>query len=90
MGHCDTPLYQSPRAIASRKNALVSNFNRMGIFFRRLEFRLEVPPTSAMVDNRANVMVGVLWFLAVATREIKQNGASESIPGDMGGLTPPY
>jgi len=62
----------------------------MGNIFRRVEIPREVPPTSAMVDSRVNIMVDVLWILAMATKRIKQSRASELIPGDMGRLTPPY
>jgi hypothetical protein len=92
VSHCDTPLYQSPRAIPTRENApvILGFFERLGNFFRRLEIYCEVPPTSAMVDNRMNIMVDVLWILAIATREIKQSKASASISGHMGRLTPRY
>ena len=91
MNHCDTPLYQSPRAFATGKDASVGIFfERMGNSFRRVDFPHEVIPTSEMVDDRVNIMADVLWILAIATKRIRRSRASELIPGDMGRLTPLY
>jgi hypothetical protein len=89
VNHFDAPFYQSPRANATGKIASVSIFfEDMGNIFRRVEISHEVPLTSAMVDKRVNIMVDVLWTLAMATKRIKQSKASELLPGDMGRLTP--
>ena len=51
-------------------------------FFKRLEAYIEVTPTSGMADIIVKVMVEVLVILAIATKEINQNSASElMIPG---------
>jgi hypothetical protein len=51
-------------------------------FFRRLEAYIEVPPTPGMTDIIVKVMIEVLVILAIATKEINQNSASELIPGN--------
>ena len=51
-------------------------------FFRRLEAYIKVPPTSGMADIIVKVMIEVLFILAIVTKEINQNSASELIPGD--------
>jgi hypothetical protein len=51
-------------------------------FFRRLEAYIMVPPTQGMADIIVKVMIEVLVILAIATKEINQNGASELIPGE--------
>lgn len=46
-----------------------------------LKTYLEVPPTAGMTNAIVKVMAEVLYILAVATKEIKQNSASKSVPG---------
>jgi hypothetical protein len=46
-----------------------------------LEIYIEVPQTSGMMDAVVKVMVEVLCILAIATKEINQRRASESILG---------
>jgi hypothetical protein len=46
-------------------------------FFRRLEAYIEVPPTSGMADIVVKIMIEVLVILAITTKEINQNSASE-------------
>jgi predicted XRE-type DNA-binding protein len=85
VSHFDTPLYQLDRDIATSKSESTSVFGRIGTLFRRLEIYIEVPPTSteATVDIRAQIMVEILSFLAIVTKEFKQNRACELISGDM-------
>ena len=54
-------------------------FEQIENFFRRLEIYTdsEVPPTLAMKDTMAKIMVEVLNILAIATKETKQSTASE-------------
>jgi len=68
-------------ANASRcsQDALLSVFERIENFFRRLETYIEVPPDAGMTGTIVKIMVEVLSILAIATKEIKQNKASESL-----------
>ena len=53
-------------------------FERIEGFFRRLEVYVDVPSNAGMTDMMVKIMAEVLFILAIATREIKQNKASES------------
>jgi len=55
----------------------VDIFERIEMFFRRLEIYTEVPPTAQMMDNIIRIMVEVLSILGIATKEIKQGRLSE-------------
>ncbi len=59
------------------EDTLVNAFERIEIFFRRLESYTEVPPTAEMMNITMNIMVEVLCILAIATKEIKQGRMSE-------------
>ncbi len=56
---------------------LIDLFERIENVFRRLETYIEVPPTAGMTDAIVKVMVEVLRIIAITTKEIKQNRASE-------------
>jgi len=56
---------------------LIDLFERIEYVFRRLEAYIEVPRTAGMTHAIVNVMVEVLRIMAIATKEIKQNRASE-------------
>ena len=52
-------------------------FERIEMFFRRLEIYTQVPPTTEMMDIIVQIMVEVLCILGIATKEIKQSRTSE-------------
>jgi hypothetical protein len=54
-------------------------FERVQMFFLRLEMYTEVPPTTEMMDTIILMMVEVLSILGVATEEIKQSRMSDSL-----------
>ena len=64
--------------IASQ-DALITIFEQIERFFRRLEEYASVPMTDAMKDIMVKIMVEVLEIFAIMTKEIKQGRASESI-----------
>ena len=64
-------------------DVLVTIFEQIESFFRRLEEYAEVPMTDSMKDIMVKIMVEVLEIFAIMTKEIKQGRASESIPDDM-------
>ena len=64
--------------IASQ-DAIVTIFEQIGSFFRRLEEYTSVPMTDAMKDVMVKIMVEVLDIFAIMTKEIKQGRASESM-----------
>jgi hypothetical protein len=61
------------------QGALVDLLERIENFFRRIESYTDVPPTATMLDIIIKIMIEVLSFLAVATKEIKQGRASKLI-----------
>jgi hypothetical protein len=75
--------FQAAKAVSASQDALAIVFERIGNFFRRLETYVEVPPTPGMTDVIVKIMVEVLTILAIATKEMKQSKASESVRGGM-------
>jgi len=47
-------------------------FERIEAFFRRLEIYIELAPNQEMIDTIAAIMVEVINFIGIATKEIKQ------------------
>jgi hypothetical protein len=47
-------------------------FERIEAFFRRLEIYTEVAPNQGMVDTITAIMVEVVNFIGIATKEMKQ------------------
>ena len=78
----DILISQAAQGISADRDALIDLFERIENIFRRLETYVDVPPTPGMTDVIVKVMVEVLCILGIATKEIKQNRASESIIGD--------
>ena len=73
---------QAAKGINAGRGALIDLFERIENIFRRLETYIQVPPMVGMTDAIVNLIVEVLCILAIATKEIKQNRASEFIIGD--------
>ena len=69
------------------QDLLIDLFERIENIFRRLETYIEIPPTTGMTDAIVKVMVEVLRILAIATKEIKQNRASELTFSDRSTLS---
>ena len=59
------------------QNTLIDMFERIEMFFRRLEVYTRVPPTAEMINILIQIMVEVLSILGIATKEIKQGLLSE-------------
>ena len=62
-------------------------FERIEMFFRRLEVYTEVPPNAEMMDIIIWIMVEVLLILGIATKEIRQGRLSEQFIRSMSTLT---
>ncbi|KAN0129962.1 hypothetical protein V8E53_012217 [Lactarius tabidus] len=58
--------------VGASEDTFADFFERIGNFFKRLEFYTEVPPTNTMTDIIVNIMVEVLSVFTIATKEIKQ------------------
>ena len=74
-----TPASQAAKDVRASQDALVDIFERMEVFFRRLEIYTEVPPNQEIVDIITTIMVEVLSILAIATKELKQGRTSKSL-----------
>jgi hypothetical protein len=72
---------QTTNDIRADQDALfkIDIFNRIEMFFRRLDIYTEVAPIQELLDVIMAIMIGVLNVLAIATEEIKQGRMSESL-----------
>jgi hypothetical protein len=68
---------QAAKDVRESQNTVLDIFERIEMFFRRLEVYTEVEPTPEMVDMMIQITVGVLSTLGIATKEIKQGRTSE-------------
>jgi hypothetical protein len=75
--YCNTDIYQAAKGVRASQDTLVDIFERIEMFFRRLEVYTEVPPTTEMTDIIVQIMAEVLSILGIATKEIKQSRISE-------------
>ena len=52
-------------------------FERIEMFFQRLEVYTEIPPTTEMIGIITQIMVEIISILGIATKEIGQSRISE-------------
>jgi hypothetical protein len=72
VSHCNTYISQAAKDLRASQDTLVDIFERIEMFFRRLEIYTEVRPTTEMMDIIIQIMVEVLSILGIATKEVKQ------------------
>ena len=77
IGHRNTYISQAAKDVRASQATLMDIVGRIESFFRRLEIHTEVPQTVEMMDTIILIMVGVLYILGVATKEIRQGRMSE-------------
>ena len=77
----DAKSSQTAKDVIASQDALIDIFERVGLFFRRLEECAEVPMTEAMKGIIVKIMVEVLGIFGIMTKEIKQGRTSKLIPG---------
>ncbi|KAI0268068.1 hypothetical protein BGY98DRAFT_1180498 [Russula aff. rugulosa BPL654] len=65
-------LLSAAKGARASQNTLIDIFERIEMFFRRLEVYTRVSPTTEMMDIMIQIMVEVLSILGIATKEIKQ------------------
>ena len=68
---------QAVKDVWASKDTLVDVFERIEMFFRRLEVYTDVPVTTEMMDVMTQIMVEVLFILGIATKELRQSRISE-------------
>ena len=75
--HHNTNDSQTAKAVRADQDALSEIFERIEAFFRRLDIYTKVAPNEGMVETTTAIMVEVLNFIGIATKEIKQNRISK-------------
>ena len=75
--HLNTKGFQTAKAVRADQDSLFEIFERIEAFFRRLEIYTRVAPNQEMVDTIMAIMIEVLNFIGIATREIKQGRISK-------------
>ncbi|KAF8473035.1 hypothetical protein DFH94DRAFT_855950 [Russula ochroleuca] len=65
-------LLSAAKDARATQDTLIDIFERIEMFFRRLEIYTEVPPTVEMTDIIIQIMVEVLSILGIATKEVKR------------------
>jgi hypothetical protein len=70
---------QTAKAVRADQDTLSEIFEHIEAFFRRLDIYTEVAPNQGMVDTITAIMVEVLNFIGLATKEIKQGRASKRL-----------
>jgi len=64
-------------------DTLVDLLESIEHFLKRLDIYTEIPPTPAVDELVAKIIVELLSTLALATKELKQGRLSESLFADM-------
>jgi hypothetical protein len=77
VGHCNVSISQAAKDARASQDTLIDIFERIEMFFRRLEIYTEVPPTSEMMDIVVRIMAEVLSIVGIAMKEIKQGRISK-------------
>ena len=70
---------QTAKAVRADQDTLFEMFERMEAFFRRLDIYTQLAPNQGMVDIITTIMVEVLNFIGIATREIRQGRTSKRV-----------
>jgi hypothetical protein len=70
-------IYQAAKDARASQDILIDIFERIEMFFRRLEIYTELPSTMEMMDTIIQVMAEVLSILGIATKEIRQGRMSK-------------
>ena len=76
MGYCNIYMFQAVKDARASQDTIIDIFERIEMFFRRLETYTQVPATTEMMDMIIQIMVEVISILGIATKEIKQGRLS--------------
>ena len=87
MGHFNAYICQVAKDAQASQDILIDIFERIEMFFRRLEIYTELPSTMEMMDTIIQVMAEVLSILGIATKEIRQGRMSKYLGTNMRMLT---
>jgi hypothetical protein len=72
-----TYVSQAANDVRASRSTLWNIFERIEMFFRRLEVYTEVEPTPEMRDMMVHITVEVLSILGIVTKEMNQSRTSE-------------
>jgi hypothetical protein len=70
-------VFQAVKDVRGSQNTVLDIFERIEMFFRRLEVYMEVEPTPEMMDMMAQITVEVLSIIGIATKDIQQGRMGE-------------
>ena len=79
MGRCNAYISQAAKDARASQDTLIDIFERVEMFFRRLEIYTKVPATIEMMDVIVQIMVEVLSILGIVMKEIKQGRMSKYV-----------
>ena len=77
MLYYNTYIYQAAKNVRASQDTLVDVFERIEMFFQRLEVYTEVPPTTEMIGIITEILMEIICNLGIATKEIGQSRISE-------------
>ena len=69
---------QTAKEVRADQDALFEIFERIEAFFQRLNVYTEVALNEGMMDTVTGILVDVLNFIGIATKQIKQGRISKS------------
>ena len=78
-GHFNDYISQAAKDTRASQDTLIDIFERIEMFFRRLEIYTELPSTLEMMDTIVHILVEVLSILGIATKEIRQGRMSKCL-----------
>jgi hypothetical protein len=78
VGHRDLQVSQAAKDVRASHDTLVDVFERIEMFFRRVQIYTEARPTTEMMDLIVQIMAEMLSILGIATKQIKQGRISKS------------
>ena len=76
MGYYNIYMFQAAKDARASQDTIIDIFERIEMFFRRLETYTQVPATTEMMEMIIQIMVVVISILGIATKEIKQSRLS--------------
>ena len=76
MDRCKTYVCQAVKGVQDN-HQIVAIFERIEMFFRRLEIYTHVQQTKEMTDKIVQIMVEIITILGIATKEMAQGRMSE-------------
>ena len=77
MGHSNAYISQVAKDARAGQDTLINIFERIEMFFRRLEIYTELPSTLEIINSIIQILTEFLFILGIATKEIRQGRMSK-------------